>query len=671
LNRPGLLEPQEKIELLELDPWLRPYAGDLKLRLERYQQLKSSLLGGAKYFRNFANGHLYFGFHREPQGWVYREWAPAARALYLIGDFNNWDRTAHPLTRVENGCWELRLDKEKHRDSFGDGARVKVYVVSDNGREDRIPLYIRRVVQDERTKDFCGQVWDKNFVWTDGHFRPDKKNIFIYEAHVGMALEKEGIGTYREFAAEILPRIKQAGYTAVQLMAVQEHPYYGSFGYQVSNFFAPSSRFGTPEDLKYLINKAHNIGLSVLLDLVHSHAVKNKAEGINGFDGTVYQFFHAGAKGDHPAWGSKLFDYGKAAALHFLLSNVQYWLTEFHFDGLRFDGVTSMLYHDHGLGTAFTDYSKYFSMNTDLDAATYLQFANELVKEINPAAVTIAEDMSGMPGMCLPVKQGGLGFDYRLAMGSPDFWVKTLREKSDEQWDLWEMWNVLSGRRPQEKVIGYCESHDQALVGDKTIAFWLMDKEMYWHMQIADDDLRVARGLALHKMIRFISLALAGEGYLNFMGNEFGHPEWIDFPRAGNKWSYKYARRQWSLADNKKLKYQFLARFDRDMLALAKKTRLLSAADTRQLWVDQENKILAFRKARMIFVFNFHPQYSPPDYVLPADSGRYRVVFDTDQKIYGGQERVAQQVVYQTRQLDKYGFPIYLPCRAALVLQKL
>jgi 1,4-alpha-glucan branching enzyme len=665
------LKQESKITLLEIDPWLKPYARDIELRLERYRRLKKSLLGGAKSFSDFANGHLYFGFHRYKKGWVYREWAPAARGLYLIGDFNNWDRTAHPLTRIAGGCWELRLSGEYCRGRFGHGSRVKVHVVSDAGQEDRIPLYIRRVGQDERAGDFCGQVWDKKFVWTDARFKAERRNLFIYEAHVGMALEKEGVGTYREFAGKILPRIKRAGYTAVQLMAVQEHPYYGSFGYQVSNFFAPSSRFGTPEDLKYLINKAHSLGLAVLLDLVHSHAVKNKAEGLNGFDGTAYQFFHDGARGEHPAWDSKLFDYGKAAVLHFLLSNVKYWLTEYHFDGLRFDGVTSMLYHDHGLGTAFCDYRQYFSLNTDVDAVTYLQFANALVREINPRAVTIAEEMSGLPGLCLPIEQGGLGFDFRLAMGSPDFWIRTLREKSDEQWDLQELWQVLAGRRPREKVIGYCESHDQALVGDKTIAFWLMDKEMYWHMRAADDNLVIARGLALHKMIRLITLALAGEGYLNFMGNEFGHPEWIDFPRAGNNWSYKYARRQWSLAEDKELKYQFLARFDADMLALAKKTGLLQAADTSQLRVDPENKILVFRKAGLIFVFNFHPQNSPRDYVLPADSGRYRVIFDSDKKIYGGQERIDAQVLYQARQLDQAGFPIYLPCRTALALRKI
>lgn len=169
--------------------------------------------------------------------------------------------------------------------------------------------------------------------------------------------------------------------------------------------------------------------------------------------------------------GYKTFNYGKPEVIHFLLSNIKFWLNEYHFDGFRFDGVTSMLYRNHGLGVSFDSYEKYFSMNTDIEAITYLQFANELIKEINPNSISIAEDMSGMPGMCIPIKDGGIGFDYRLAMGVPDFWIKTISNLSDEDWDLGKMWYELTTRRPGEKNIGYCESHDQALVGDKTIIF--------------------------------------------------------------------------------------------------------------------------------------------------------------------------------------------------------
>ena len=437
-------------------------------------------------------------------------------------------------------------------------------------RTEHIPLYARRVVQDKATLTFSAEVVDdcKKFEWTDENFQPEG-SLFIYEAHVGMAQEEGRIGTYREFADKILPRIKRGGYNTVQLMAIMEHPYYGSFGYQVSNFFAASSWFGKPEDLKYLINTAHNMGIRVLLDVVHSHAVKNTAEGINMFDGTTWQFFHDGAKGDHPAWGTKCFDYGKTGVLHFLLSNLKFWMTEYHFDGFRFDGVTSMLYHDHGLGTDFNTNDKYFSYNTHTEAITYLQLANELIRQVNPNAITIAEDMSGMPGMCLPISDGGIGFNYRLGMGLPDMWVHTIKEQKDEFWDIFRMWCEMCMRRPGEKTVAYVESHDQALVGDKTLIFRLADAAMYTDMEKRTHNPVIDRAIALHKMIRLFTLAGGGEAYLNFMGNEFGHPEWIDFPREGNGWSFHYCRRQWSLRDNPDLKYQWLGQFDEDMIHLA------------------------------------------------------------------------------------------------------
>jgi 1,4-alpha-glucan branching enzyme len=262
--------------------------------------------------------------------------------------------------------------------------------------------------------------------------------------------------------------------------------------------------------------------------------------------------------------------------LHFLLSNLKYWMDQYHFDGFRFDGITSMLYHDHGLGVAFTDYGKYFSMNTDLDAVAYLQLATQLARQVNPNAILIAEDMSALPGLCVPIKDGGVGFDYRLAMGIPDLWIKLIKTQPDENWNMWHIWHELTSRRPHEGYIGYAESHDQALVGDKTLIFRLCDAAMYTDMNKDSHSPVIERGVALHKMIRLITLSLGGEGYLNFMGNEFGHPEWIDFPREGNNWSYFYCRRQWHLADDPALRYEYLLQFDKEMIQLAKTQNLLS-----------------------------------------------------------------------------------------------
>ena len=657
--------------ILEIDPYLAPYKKDIELRTKLYTEKRAELLGEYGSIFDFANGHKFFGFHKTADGWVYREWAPAAERMYLTGDFNGWNTESHELTRLQNGVFEIQL---KGKNALKAGQKVQAIVIHNGQMLRRIPLYATRVVQDPENFLWCAEIEDTfaPFNWTDDGFMP-AKTPFIYECHIGMSGEEGRISTYNEFRKNVLPRIKKLGYNTIQIMAIMEHPYYGSFGYQVSNFFAASSRYGSSRELKKLIDTAHKMGITVLLDIVHSHAIKNTNEGPNEFDGTVYQFFHEGAKGDHSAWGTKLFNYDKNEVIHFLLSNIKYWMEVFHFDGFRFDGVTSMLYHDHGLGSAFTGYDMYFSMNTATDAVTYLQLANELIHEINPYALSVAEDMSGMPGMCLPIEIGGIGFDYRLSMGVPDLWIKFLKEYTDESWDIGKLWYDLTSRRPKEKNIGYCESHDQALVGDKTIMFRLCDAEMYTGMQKFGGNLVVDRGIALHKMIRLVTAALSGEGYLNFMGNEFGHPEWIDFPREGNGWSYHYCRRQWSLVDNENLRYRELNDFDKAMIKLLKENDILGNRAINK-WLHQDDKVLIFSKGDYIFAFNFHPVKSFEGYFVPVDlGGTYKPVLSSDDGKYGGYSRVDTKCKYKTyKRSDNgfIGFNCYLPNRSAIVFKK-
>ncbi len=657
-----------KHRIFQYDPLLKRYESDFDLRMRNFRNKKKELLQDGQTLSDFANGHLFFGFHKTPDGWYYREWAPAAQQVFLTGDFCDWNRYAHPLTKKENGVFELFLPGA---DSLKDGQKVMAVIVSGGAELERIPLYANRVVQDPNSIQWNAVIYDpaEEFVWTDTGFAPQKE-LFIYECHIGMAQEDGKVGSYDEFRLYTLPRIQKLGYTAIQIMAVMEHPYYASFGYQVTNFFAASSRFGMPEDLKKLVDTAHSMGIAVLLDVVHSHACKNTREGINEFDGTACQFFHEGAKGEHPAWNTKCFDYNKNEVIHFLLSNLKYWMTEYHFDGFRFDGVTSMLYLDHGLGTSFTGYDQYFSMNTDIQAVTYLQLANEMVRQVNPKAITIAEDTSALPGLALPISAGGVGFDYRLAMGVPDMWIKLLKEVPDEYWDLNSIYYELSSRRPRERVIGYCESHDQALVGDKTIMFRLCDQEMYWGMQKDSQNMVIDRGMALHKMLRLLTMTLGGEGYLTFMGNEFGHPEWIDFPREGNGWSYHYCRRQWSLADNPDLKYPYLNAFEQAMVSAAKKYKVLSSRD-KQLRLSNEDKILVYQKGRAIFAFNFHPTWSQDGVFVPVEEdGEYQVVLSTDDYCFGGQGRIYHQSYAAEKLADRWGVRLYLPSRTAVVLTK-
>ena len=653
--------------IFEYDPQLARFEKDFDLRRENYLRKKEQLLPQGGSLCDFAGGYLYFGFHQTPEGWYYREWAPGADALYLMGDFNGWDRRSCPLTRLDNGVWEVFLPG---KDALQDGSLVLALVGKGSEELERIPAYATRVVQDPDTVSWCAQIQTpKAFRWTDKAFRP-KKNLFIYECHIGMAQEHGKVGTYREFTQHTLPRIHALGYNTIQIMAIMEHPYYASFGYQVSNFFAASSRFGTPEELKELVNTAHKLGIAVLLDVVHSHACPNTREGLNRFDGTDHQYFHAGDRGNHSAWGTKCFDYQKPEVLHFLLSNLKFWQMEYHFDGFRFDGVTSMLYRDHGLGTSFDCPEKYFSMNTDIDAITYLQLATELVRQVNPHAILIAEDMSAMPGMCLPIEAGGIGFDYRLAMGEPDMWIRLVKDFRDEDWDLNNIYYELVIRRPREKVIGYCESHDQALVGDKTLMFRLCDQEMYWSMDKKSDNQIIDRGMALHKLLRLITASLGGEGYLTFMGNEFGHPEWIDFPREGNGWSHHYCRRQWSLAENPELRYADLQNFDRDMVQLLKKHRVQAGKD-RQLMLDNHRKVLVYQKGSLLFGFNFHPWRSYEGCFLPVqEAGSYQVVLSSDDYCYGGHGRIWHQTYETVTENGVPGIRLYLPSRTAVILKK-
>ena len=654
--------------LLELNPQLQNFAGDIDLRMFLYRATKNRILTEGQTLNDFANAHDYYGFHHVKGGWYYREWAPNAYQLYLEGEFNNWNKTSHPLTSLGNGDWELYLEGD---DALWDGCKVKTVVDANLTRTEHLPLYTRRAVQNKTDNSFECEVIDdaKVFQWTDADFVAEDQ-LYIYEAHVGMAQEEGRVGTYKEFADITLKHVKDAGYNTIQLMAIMEHPYYGSFGYQVSNFYAASSWFGKPEDLMYLVNKAHEMGIRVLLDLVHSHAVKNTSEGINMFDGTEWQFFHAGDKGEHPAWGTKCFDYGKTGVLHFLLSNLKFWMTEYHFDGFRFDGITSMLYHDHGLGTDFNDNSKYFSYNTHTEAITYLQLANELIRQVNPKAITIAEDMSGMPGMCLPIEDGGIGFDYRLGMGLPDMWIKAVKTQ-DEFWDINNMWGSMCLRRPGEGTVAYVESHDQALVGDQTMIFRLAGANMYTDMDKSTHNPVIDRAIALHKMIRAFTLGGAGEAYLNFMGNEFGHPEWIDFPREGNGWSFDYCRRQWSLKNNGYLKYEWLDKFDKDLVKVTKDSRMFEQKMADLLLMKGPEQTVVFGRKDLMFALNFHYAHSLKDVLVPIrEKADYEVVMCSDDEAYGGQELV-KHMVYEAKTFDDQHFiQLYIPARTAIILKE-
>ncbi len=670
------MEKEKHIGIVAHDQYLEPYEDAIKGRhnhaVWKIDQLTQH---GKQSLSDFANGYEYFGLHKVRGGWVFREWAPNATDIYLVGDFNDWKESEdYRCKKVEGtGNWELKVPTKAMRH----GNLFKMHVKWNGGEGERIPAWATRVVQDEQTKIFSAQVWvPRKYRWKKEKFTPSRDPLLIYECHIGMAQDAEKVGSYTEFKDNVLPRIVKEGYNAIQVMAIQEHPYYGSFGYHVSSFFAPSSRFGTPEELKALIDAAHQKGIAVIMDIVHSHAVKNEVEGLGNLAGDPNQYFYAGDRHEHPAWDSLCFDYGKDDVIHFLLSNCKYWLEEFHFDGFRFDGVTSMLYYSHGLGEAFVNYGDYFNGHEDDNAICYLTMANKLIHEVNPKAITIAEEVSGMPGLAAKFKDGGYGFDYRLAMNIPDYWIKTIKERRDEEWKPSSIFWEVKNRRADEKTISYCESHDQALVGDKTIIFRLIDADMYWHFKHGDETNLVNRGIALHKMIRLVTAAAMNGGYLNFMGNEFGHPEWIDFPREGNGWSYKYARRQWNLVDNQDLDYHFLSNFDEAMLEVIKSEKKFNLTPVQEIWHNDGDQILAFERGDLLFVFNFSPTKSYTDYGFLVKKGEYHVVLNTDAKAFGGNGLADDGVTHFTNfdplyeKDGKEWLKLYVPARSAVVLRK-
>ena len=633
----------KRLQMVADDEWLWPVEDEINLRHSLYEQRLSDIEATSGSIVDYANGYRYFGWQRDEQmkGWWFREWLPEAKDVYIFGDFNSWQRTQLRLERDRTGVWSIFLPDAMYGERLTEGSLYKLHIHGNNGWRDRIPAYAKRVVQDDETKNYTAQfVIDRPYEWKHDTFRaPKLGELLIYEAHVGMAQEEAKVGSYVEFRDLILPRIKSLGYNAVQLMAIAEHPYYGSFGYHVSSFFAPSSRFGTADELRSLIDRAHELGIAVIMDLVHAHYVKNFDEGINELDGSDHHYSKAGEASYQKYWDSKTFDYGKREVEHFLLSNVKYWIEEFHFDGYRFDGVTSMLYHHFGY-VDFDCRERFFDEGVNRDAIVYLTLANKLIHELRPDAITIAEDVSGMPGSCVKPEDGGMGFDYRLGMAIPDYWIKLLKEQADEEWNIWEMWSVMTNRLPSVHTVAYAESHDQALVGDKTIAFRLMDKEMYFSMDRASENLIIDRGMALHKLIRLMTITTGGEAYLNFMGNEFGHPEWIDFPREGNNWSCQHARRQWSLAENGFLRYSYLNDFDKAMIAMVKEYGVLGDGYPYNHLMDEHNKTMVYSHSGLLFVLNWHPTASIPDYRITVPwPGKYSVLLSSDEERFGGHGR--------------------------------
>ncbi|PSC69001.1 starch branching enzyme isoform A [Micractinium conductrix] len=709
IGLPSPIPDHDGTECLKWDPTLWSHADHFKYRWHVFKSIRGAIDQNEGGLDKFTQGYRYYGLnrgeHEGKQGLWYREWAPGAKAIALIGEFNNWDpKTEHWAVKNDFGVFQLFLpDAPDGTPAIKHRTKVKIRLETAYGEwVERIPAWIKWATQEWNEIQFNGVHYEPPEVGRPGVLEADKSYTFkyprppkpralrIYECHVGMSSQEPKVNSYLEFKEEMLPRIRKLGYNAIQIMAIQEHAYYGSFGYHVTNFFGVSSRCGTPDELKAMIDEAHRLGMVVLMDIVHSHASKNTMDGINMFDGTDAGYFHGGGRGYHWMWDSRCFNYGNWETLRFLLSNARWWVDEYKFDGYRFDGVTSMMYHHHGLQTTFTgNYDEYFGMATDVEAVVYLMLVNQMLHDFFPTSITIGEDVSGMPTFCRPWTEGGVGFDYRLNMAIADKWIEVLSKTDDWGWNMGNIVHTMTNRRYAEPCVGYAESHDQALVGDKTIAFWLMDAAMYDFMGApghGPDSPVIDRGIALHKMIRLVTMALGGESYLNFMGNEFGHPEWIDFPRddtydtstgafvPGNGGSLDKCRRRWDLADAEFLKYKYMNSFDRAMNHLDKAFGFVAAPHS---WVsrkDEGDKVLVVERGDLLFVFNFHPTNSYTDYRVGCyKGGGYKVVLSSDEEVFGGWKNVTKDsnVEFQAQQGDFDNRPnslmVYAPSRTVVV----
>ncbi len=654
------------------DPYLAQYLGILQQRHARaVAKINELTHNKPEKLKDFASAHKYYGLHKKIRKWIFRVWAPNAEEIFLCGDFSNWQLLEEFRLKKINphGDWELSLPLKTLKHQMHYNLQIKF-----NGTfHDRLDPYSRFTVQNENTKIFSSLIYDPPCRYEFKYDNCELNNDipFIYECHVGMAQEKPSVGTFREFIDRTLPYIANSNYNTIQIMAVMNHPYYGSFGYHVANFFSIASRFGNPDEFKELVDTAHKYGLKVIIDIVHSHSVKNEAEGLGNFDGKRNLYFHHAERGEHPGWDSLCFDYGKNEVLHFLLSNCRFYLDEYHIDGFRFDGVTSMLYKHHGLNRVFTSYSEYFSDDVDEDALTFLTLANELIHQVKPSAITVAEDVSGMIGVAAPFAENGIGFDFRLAMGVTDMWFKVF-DIPDENWDMHFIFHEASNGRKDEQTISYVECHDQAIVGGQTAIFRLIGSDMYHSMSKFIKSMNVDRGIALHKLTRLLTFAACGNGYLNFMGNEFGHPEWIDFPREGNNWSMDYARRQWHLIEDTTLHFHELLDFDRAMLELQKKYSFLQHKLI-PVDVNNERKIIAFARGDLWFFFNFNPTCAFNDLKFNALNGEYELILSTDDSNFGGFDNIQKPQTFYSVEEKRLSdvipkLSLYLPPRSAAVL---
>ncbi|KAI8557559.1 hypothetical protein RHMOL_Rhmol04G0020000 [Rhododendron molle] len=495
---------------------------------------------------------------------------------------------------------------KKYMPAIPHGSKYRVYFNTSDGPLERVPAWAPYVVPDADGNQAFAVHWEPppEYTYKWKHKHPEvPKSLRIYECHVGISGLEPKIASFNDFTEKVLPYVKEAGYNVIQLIGLVEHKDYFTIGYRVTNLYAVSSRYGTPDDFKRLVDEAHGLGLLVFLDIVHSYSAADEMVGLSLFDGSNDCFFHTGKRGHHKFWGTRMFKYGDVDVLHFLLSNLNWWVVEYHIDGLQFHSLASMIYTHNGFASLSGDMEEYCNQYVDKDALMYLILANEILHALHPKIITIAEDATLYPGLCEPTSQGGLGFDYFVNLSASEMWSSLLGNVPDCDWNMSKIVSTLIGNKHSaDKMLLYAENHNQSISGGCSFGEILLGEP---REHASDRKASILRGSSLHKMIRLISFTIGGHAYLNFMGNEFGHPK--------------------------------------DMMNVDEKERILSRGLPNIHHVNDTTMVISYLRGPLLFIFNFHPTTSYERYSVGVEeAGEYQVILNSDEKRYGGQALIEQ-----------------------------
>ena len=610
-------------------------------------------------FHNGTNykAYKFFGNHKiNKDKFAFRVWAPNATAVSVVGDFNSWDNNANKCKLVAPGIWEAIVKGVNIYDCY------KYAVTSPTGV---VHLKADPYAVHQETRPGTGsKVYElHNYSWGDEAWQKKKENqnilaqpINIYEVHFG-SWKRHDDGnflTYREMAEQLVPYVKDMGYTHIEMLPIMEYPYDGSWGYQVTGFFAATSRYGLPEDLMYFVDCCHKAGIGVILDWVPAHFPKD-AFGLYEFDGTCCYEYSDMKKGEHKEWGTRVFDYSKNEVKSFLISSAEYWIDEFHFDGIRVDAVASMLYLDYCRKDGEWTPNKNGGRE-NLEAVEFFKQLNSTILSNHPGSMMIAEESTAWPMITMPPDKGGLGFNFKWNMGWMNDMLRytsmdPLFRKGNHNCITFSFFYAFS----ENFILPI--SHDEVVHGKASLL-----NKMPGEYEMKFDGMRL-----------FLAYMMAHPGKkLLFMGSEFG--QFIE-------WNYKQGL-DWLLLDYDK--HRQLQGFTRELNNFYNEHSELWEIDYSWegfQWISSEdncNSVIAFRRINskgeeIIAVFNWTPNNFSSYKIGVPEKGTYKVLLDTSLAKYGG-DKSRKDNAYKTKSQPIHGYEQNIDLKlhglSALFLQK-